>query len=96
MLRSNQHNRYYHSQIKVPLASYFGVDPEWMHEFLLIKFALIDVKDDHYEVESTAYMSVQRFSLFIENIWQWIVNNNIPLNEYKSIDEPTTIKIIER
>lgn len=63
-------------------------------------FALVDVTDSEYVVESTTEMTSQRFSLFIENIWQWVYENNIPLEDYLhfmyDIGSETKIKIIDR
>jgi hypothetical protein len=75
---------------------HFGILPEEMHEKLLIMFALIDVREDEYVVESTTTMSDQRLFFFIENIWMWVVDNSIPIEHYKRIDERIKIKIIER
>jgi len=89
-------NRYYHKVLKLPLSMYFGVSPGWMHERLQIMFALINVHPDYYEVESITGMTTERFSLFVENIWQWVTENSIPLQEYQHIGEHTNIKIIKR
>jgi phage terminase large subunit GpA-like protein len=75
---------------------YFGMPPQEVHEKLLVMFALIDIKDDRFEVESTTGMDSERLFLLIENIWQWIVDNGIPLEHYTNISEQTKIKIIER
>lgn len=82
--------------IKLPLAMYFGVNPGWMHERLQIMFALINVHPDYYEVESITGMSQQRLSLFIENIWTWVTENGIPLENYSNIGDETRIKIINK
>ena len=86
-------NRYYH-KLKTDLAMYFGMNPEEVHEKLLIMFALVDVKEDRFEVESTTGMDSERLFLLIENIWQWVVENGIPLEHYTQIDEQTKIKTI--
>lgn len=88
--------RYYHAAIKLPLAYYFGMPPEEIHNRLLIKFALIEEKEDCYEVESTTGMSQERLSLFIENIWVWAMENGVPIEEYDSIGETTKIKIVNK
>ncbi len=95
MKRSEKTAKAYHS-LKTELARYFGYTPGEMHEWLLIMFALIDVTETEYLVESTKYMSEERMQMLIENIWQWAVSRGTPISDYKTISEQTQIKRIEK
>jgi hypothetical protein len=95
-IRGNDANAYYHGYVKVPLAMHFGVSPGYMHEFLLIKFALIDITPEEYIVESTTGMTKDRFAMFVEQCWQWGISQGVPLESYKHIGDNIKFKIIKK
>lgn len=75
---------------------HFGLTPTEMHEWLLIMFALVDVTEDEYIVESTSTMTRDRFAMFVEQCWQWGISQGIPLQNYKHIGDNITFKTIKK
>lgn len=70
--RDQGQNKYYHKYIKNVLAEIEGVDPDEMHNKLLIKYACIGDGTDEYGheywlTESTSGMNTVRFHNFCED-----------------------------
>jgi hypothetical protein len=95
MLRSDKANRYYHKCVKNEIAKEIGLTPQETHERLLIMFALIDVTETEYIVESTTTMDRERFWMFVEQCKAWAISQlNINIEGWYSFEDykPKTIK----
>jgi len=82
--RTQGQNKYYHKYIKNFLSELEGIEPDKMHEKLLIKYACIGDEVDEYGneywiVESTAGMDSMRFNRFCEDCKHYALENH---NEY--------------
>ena len=82
--RTNGQNKYYHKYIKNFIAGLEGIEPDKMHEKLLIKYACIgegvdDYGREYWIVESTAGMDSMRFNGYCEDCKAYALENH---NEY--------------
>jgi len=94
MIRTDKDNRYYHKCVKIPIAQHVGMEPNDMHDLLLIMFALIDVTSTEYIVESTTGMERDRFWMFVEQCKKWAISQfNIYIESWVTFEDykPKTI-----